>query len=65
MHFKKMYSIICSCSVLPCLQGVGGTTQYPKDFLRRAYEVARESGAVCVADEVRLLTNYLTVTKIQ
>ncbi|XP_064398530.1 alanine--glyoxylate aminotransferase 2, mitochondrial-like [Halichondria panicea] len=35
------------------IQGVGGGTQYPKDFLRRAFEVTRESGGVCVADEVQ------------
>ena len=36
------------------LQGVGGTIQFPKDYLKRAYEVVKESGGLCVADEVRV-----------
>ena len=34
------------------LQGVGGTIQYPNGFLKKAYEIVRESGGLCVADEV-------------
>ena len=34
-------------------QGVGGTVQLPRGYLKKAYEVVRESGGLCVADEVR------------
>ena len=33
---------------------MGGSIQYPKDFLKRAYEITRENGGVCLADEVML-----------
>jgi 4-aminobutyrate aminotransferase-like enzyme len=33
-------------------QGVGGVVQFPKDFLRKAYELVRKNGGVCIADEV-------------
>ncbi len=26
--------------------------QYPKDYLKKAYEIVRENGGLCVADEV-------------
>lgn len=35
-----------------CLQGVGGVVQYPKGFLKKAYELVRSNGGVCIADEV-------------
>lgn len=35
------------------IQGVGGTVQYPKNYLQRAYEKVREKGGVCIADEVQ------------
>lgn len=35
------------------IQGVGGTVQYPKNYLARAYEKVREHGGICVADEVQ------------
>ena len=34
------------------LQGIGGTIQYPHGYLQKAYEIARENGGLCVADEV-------------
>lgn len=33
-------------------QGIGGTVQYPKGFLKKAYELVRMNGGVCIADEV-------------
>ncbi|KAM3939309.1 alanine--glyoxylate aminotransferase 2, mitochondrial [Leptodactylus fuscus] len=33
--------------------GVGGAVQYPKGFLKEAYEVVRERGGLCIADEVQ------------
>lgn len=34
------------------LQGVNGFVQYPKGFLKEAFELVRERGGVCIADEV-------------
>ncbi|KAK9502839.1 hypothetical protein O3M35_011535 [Rhynocoris fuscipes] len=35
------------------IQGVGGTVQFPKGFLKKAYELVRSNGGLCVADEVQ------------
>ncbi len=35
------------------IQGVGGTVVYPDGFLKGAYEVVREAGGLCIADEVQ------------
>ena len=35
------------------LQGVGGTVQYPRGYLKKAYEAVRQKGGLCIADEVR------------
>uniref|UniRef100_A0A3P8WWM5 Alanine--glyoxylate aminotransferase 2, mitochondrial n=1 Tax=Cynoglossus semilaevis TaxID=244447 RepID=A0A3P8WWM5_CYNSE len=35
------------------IQGVGGAVQYPKTYLKEAYELVRERGGVCIADEVQ------------
>merc|ERR1712183_51804 len=35
------------------IQGVGGTVQYPKGYVREAYKIAREHGGLCVMDEVQ------------
>ncbi|XP_021570481.1 alanine--glyoxylate aminotransferase 2, mitochondrial isoform X3 [Carlito syrichta] len=34
------------------IQGVNGVVQYPKGFLKEAFELVRERGGVCIADEV-------------
>ena len=34
------------------LQGVNGIVQYPKGFLKEAFELVRERGGVCIADEM-------------
>ena len=34
------------------IQGVGGTVQFPKGFLAKAFERTRELGGLCVSDEV-------------
>lgn len=33
-------------------QGVNGVVQYPRSFLKEAYQLVRERGGVCVSDEV-------------
>ena len=35
------------------IQGVGGTTTAPDDYYRLAYEVVRQHGGLCIADEVQ------------
>ena len=35
------------------IQGVGGATQGAPNYLREAYQVAREHGGLCIADEVQ------------
>ncbi|XP_037548508.1 alanine--glyoxylate aminotransferase 2, mitochondrial [Nematolebias whitei] len=35
------------------IQGVGGAVQYPKNYLKDAYQLVRERGGVCIADEVQ------------
>jgi hypothetical protein len=33
-------------------QGNGGVIQFPKKFLKKAYQLVRMNGGVCIADEV-------------
>ncbi|XP_015263297.1 PREDICTED: alanine--glyoxylate aminotransferase 2, mitochondrial [Gekko japonicus] len=35
------------------IQGVNGAVQYPVGFLKEAFELVRERGGVCIADEVQ------------
>lgn len=35
------------------IQGVGGTVQYPKNFLKKAFELVRSHGGICISDEVQ------------
>lgn len=35
------------------IQGVGGTVQFPKNYVKGAYEMIRERGGVCISDEVQ------------
>ncbi|XP_055927910.1 alanine--glyoxylate aminotransferase 2, mitochondrial-like [Argiope bruennichi] len=35
------------------IQGVGGTVQFPKGYLKKAYEIIRQHGGLCIADEVQ------------
>ena len=35
------------------IQGVGGSVQYPRGFLKRAFSRVRELGGVCISDEVQ------------
>ena len=42
-------------TLLSILQGVGGTVQYPKGFLKSAFELIRSYGGVCISDEVRFM----------
>lgn len=33
-------------------QGVNGAVQYPRNFLKEAYQLIRERGGLCISDEV-------------
>lgn len=46
---RKPAAFICE-SIISC----GGQIELPKDYLKLAYEYARESGGVCIADEVQV-----------
>merc|ERR1711962_528369 len=35
------------------IQGVGGSVQFPKNFLARAFEAVRRRGGLCISDEVQ------------
>jgi len=35
------------------IQGVGGTIQYPKGFLKKAFDLVKSKGGVCISDEVQ------------
>ncbi|MEM7393682.1 MAG: aminotransferase class III-fold pyridoxal phosphate-dependent enzyme, partial [Verrucomicrobiota bacterium] len=35
------------------IQGVGGTVVYPDGYLKAAYDIVRDAGGVCIADEVQ------------
>jgi len=35
------------------IQGVGGSVQFPKNFLKRAFEAVRRRGGLCISDEVQ------------
>ena len=35
------------------IQGVGGSVQYPRGYLKRAFQRVRELGGVCISDEVQ------------
>lgn len=35
------------------IQGIGGTVQYPKQYLAKAYEKIRAHGGLCLSDEVQ------------
>ncbi|XP_074808557.1 alanine--glyoxylate aminotransferase 2, mitochondrial isoform X3 [Natator depressus] len=37
------------------IQGVNGAVQYPKRFLKEAFQLVRERGGICIADEKKLV----------
>lgn len=34
------------------IQGVGGTVQYPKNYIKKVYDIVKEQGGLFVSDEV-------------
>lgn len=47
-HKTKMGGFIAES-----IQGAGGTVQFPRNYLKRVYEMVRARGGVCIADEVQ------------
>lgn len=43
----------CGAFFAESIQGVGGTTQFPKNFLRKAFDIVRAKGGICISDEVQ------------
>lgn len=49
------------------IQGVGGVVQYPKGYLKGAYEMVKDRGGLFIADEVLYFINLniiLTISAI-
>jgi len=42
----------CYIMIFIFLQGVGGAVQFPKNYLKDSYQLVREKGGICIADEV-------------
>lgn len=38
---------------MPTFQGVNGAVQFPKGFLKGAFDAVRAAGGVCISDEVQ------------
>ncbi|XP_023684413.1 alanine--glyoxylate aminotransferase 2, mitochondrial [Paramormyrops kingsleyae] len=60
MYIEELKEVLSSS--VPCriaaffgepLQGVGGAVQYPRNYLKEAYRLIRQSGGLCIADEVQ------------
>uniref|UniRef100_G1RWH5 Alanine--glyoxylate aminotransferase 2, mitochondrial n=1 Tax=Nomascus leucogenys TaxID=61853 RepID=G1RWH5_NOMLE len=45
------------------IQGVNGVVQYPKGFLKEAFELVRARGGVCIADETFRIAPSMCITK--
>lgn len=43
----------CGAFIAEAIQGVGGAVQLPKGYLKKAYELVRARGGVCISDEVQ------------
>lgn len=41
------------------IQGVGGTVQYTKNYIKKAIELIHANGGIFIADEVKPIVNYL------
>lgn len=39
--------------LIESIQGIGGAIQFPKDFIKRAFDAIHAKGGVCISDEVQ------------
>lgn len=44
----------CAGMIAECIQGVGGTVQPTKGYIKRAAELVRENGGIFISDEVNM-----------
>ena len=54
--FKKLKANNITNFVL--FQGVGGTVQFPKNFLKKAFDTVKANGGVCISDEVMKIHRF-------
>ena len=40
-----------SCFIVESVQGVGGQVFYPDNFLKESFDLVKEAGGICIADE--------------
>ncbi|XP_043280950.1 alanine--glyoxylate aminotransferase 2, mitochondrial isoform X2 [Venturia canescens] len=58
-EFKKVFKYSSpgngrvAAFIAESIQGIGGVVQYPKSYLKKVYELVRDKGGVCIADEVQ------------
>ncbi|XP_015438793.1 PREDICTED: alanine--glyoxylate aminotransferase 2, mitochondrial [Dufourea novaeangliae] len=52
-RFSSPYTEGVAAFIAESIQGIGGTVQYPKYFLKRVYEYVHKKGGLCIADEVQ------------
>lgn len=61
LHFARDVQEIASFAtsgklagfIAESIQGVGGATTYPDNYLRHVYDIVRGAGGLCIADEVQ------------
>ncbi|VDK24414.1 unnamed protein product, partial [Anisakis simplex] len=39
--------------LIESIQGVGGVVQFPKEFIKRAFDTIHSKGGICISDEVQ------------
>ena len=59
MHFWLHYR--CLYGIFP--QGVGGSVQLPRGYLKKVYQTIRDKGGVCISDEVSTTTISVSIHK--
>ncbi|XP_034193452.1 alanine--glyoxylate aminotransferase 2, mitochondrial [Osmia lignaria lignaria] len=52
-QFSLPYKHSIAAFVAESIQGIGGTIQYPKNFLQKVYDYIHAQGGLCIADEVQ------------
>ena len=39
--------------LIESIQGIGGTVQFPKGFVKKAFDAVHATGGICISDEVQ------------
>ena len=62
MSYKMIKTVPMKCIILgpslaaffaESIQGVGGSVQFPKGYIKAAFDRTKELGGVCISDEVQ------------